>query len=142
MSSYLNFMGQTEEAFAFYASVFGTEVRGPIMRMGDLPPGPGQPPLPEAERGLVMHMELPIAGGHVLMGTDLLESMGHQIRVGNNITLNVQTDSVEEADRLFAALSQDGTDTQGMVAMPWGYWGVTLDRFSIRWMINGPAATA
>lgn len=81
VSTYLNFMGNTEEAFAFYASVFGTEYSVPIMRFGDMPGGPGAPELPELERSQVLHVELPILAGHVIMGTDMLESMGHELRV-------------------------------------------------------------
>jgi PhnB protein len=137
VSTYLNFMGETEEAFAFYASVFGTEPSVPIMRMGDMPPPPGAPELSEYERSLVMHVELPILDGHVLMGTDMLESMGHTLRIGNNTTLNLEPDSKVEAERLFAALSEGGSDTVGLDPMPWGsLWGVTLDRFGIRWMFN------
>ena len=137
VSTYLNFMGDTEEAFAFYGSVFGTEPSVPIMRMGDMPAPPGVPELAEHERSLVMHVELPILDGHVLMGTDMLESMGHTLRIGNNTTLNLEPDSKEEAERLFAALSEGGSDTVGLDPMPWGsLWGVTLDRFGIRWMFN------
>jgi PhnB protein len=35
VSTYLNFMGTAEEAFRFYRSVFGTDLLGPIWRMGD-----------------------------------------------------------------------------------------------------------
>ena len=137
VSTYLNFMGNTEEAFNFYASVFGTEFSVPISRMGDNPAPPGAPELPEHERSLVMHVELPILAGHVIMGTDMLESMGHELRVGNNTTLNLEPDTREEAERLFAALSDGGSDTVGLDLMPWGsYWGVTLDRFGVRWMFN------
>ncbi|MGO9656908.1 MAG: hypothetical protein ACLP7F_00870 [Acidimicrobiales bacterium] len=75
--TYLNFMGETEEAFNFYSSIFGTEITGEIARMGDMPSGPGAPELPHAEKKLVAHVELPILAGHVLMGTDMLGSMGH-----------------------------------------------------------------
>ena len=37
VSTYLNFMGRSEEAFNFYRSVFGTELLGPISRLGDMP---------------------------------------------------------------------------------------------------------
>jgi PhnB protein len=73
VSTYLNFMGNTEEAFNFYKSVFGTEFLSPISRMGDMPPSPGRPELSEAENEMVMHVELPILAGHVIMGTDMLE---------------------------------------------------------------------
>jgi PhnB protein len=137
VSTYLNFMGNTEEAFTFYASVFGTELEGPVMRIGDMPPGPGMPEVTDAEKAMVMHIELPILAGHMLMGTDMLESMGHQLRIGNNTTLNLETDSRAETDRLYAALSEGGQDASGLQDMPWGaYWGTCLDRFGVRWMFN------
>ena len=137
VSTYLNFMGNTEEAFAFYSSVFGTEYSVPIMRFGDMPAGPGAPELAEHERSQVLHVELPILAGHVIMGTDMLESMGHELRVGNNTTLNLEPDTREEADRLYAALCDGGSDSVGLQEMPWGsYWGTCLDKFGVRWMFN------
>jgi PhnB protein len=101
VSTYLNFMGQTEEAFNFYRSIFGTEFIGEIIRLGgDLGSGAGGPELAEAEKRLIMHIELPILAGHVLMGTDMLESMGHELRIGNNVTINLEPDTREETDRL------------------------------------------
>ncbi|HUI04743.1 MAG TPA: VOC family protein [Acidimicrobiales bacterium] len=139
VSTYLNFMGTTEEAFTFYRGVFGTEFAGPVVRMGDMPGGPGGTPLPEAEKALVAHVELPILAGHVLMGTDILESMGHELRPGNSVTINLEPDSRAETERLYAALSEGGTDSTGLQDMPWGYWGCTLDRFGVRWMFSGPS---
>lgn len=137
VSTYVNFLGNTEEAFEFYRSVFGTDYIGTIARMGDVPSNPGVPPLSEAEQRMVMHIELPILGGHVLMGTDMIESMGHQLRIGNNTTIMLEPDTRAEADRLYAALSVDSTEATGMMDMPWAaYWGVCLDRFGIRWMVN------
>jgi PhnB protein len=140
VATYLNFMGNTEEAFTFYKEVFGTEFQGPIMRLGDGPAGPGAPALTEAEQQMIMHIELPILGGHVLMGTDMLESMGQHLRVGNNTTLSLMIDTREETERLYGLLSQGSTESAPLSDMPWGYWGVCLDRFSVRWMFNGPAA--
>lgn len=135
VNTYLNFQGQTEEAFGFYAGTFGTEVTM-LSRYSDMPAaGPGE--LPAEERNLVMHAELPIIGGHLLMATDMLGSMGQQTRIGNNTTLCLDVDSREEADRLYDALSEGGSEASPMADMPWGaYWGVTLDRYGIRWMIN------
>jgi PhnB protein len=135
VATYLNFQGQAEEAFTFYAKTFGTEI-SMLSRYSDMPSmGPGE--LPAGERGLVMHAELPIVAGHVLMATDMLESMGQQIRVGNNTTLCVDVDSRDEADRVYAALSEGGSEGSPMADMPWGsYWGVVLDRYGIRWMVN------
>jgi PhnB protein len=135
VSTYLNFQGTTEEAFHFYGSVFGTKVTSPIARIGDFPTQPGMPELSEDEKKLVAHIELPILAGHVLMGTDMLESMG-KLQIGNNITINLNTDTRAEADRLYAALSEGGSESTGMQEVPWGYWGVTLDRYGVRWMFN------
>jgi PhnB protein len=140
VSTYLNFMGNTEEAFEAYRSVFGTDYLSPMFRMGDAPADPSMPALTDAEKGMVMHVELPILAGHVLMGTDVIESMGQQLRIGNNTTINLEPDTREETDRLYAALSEGGSDCSGMSDMFWGsYWGTCLDRFGVRWMFNHTA---
>lgn len=141
VSTYLNFMGNTEEAFEFYRKVFGTEFLAPIQRMGDVP-GMGEQ-LADDEKNLVMHVELPILGGHVIMATDMIPSSGHELRVGNNTTLNLEPDSLEETQRLYDALSEGGSDGSGLQQMFWGAtWGSCLDRFGIRWMFNfAPAST-
>jgi PhnB protein len=137
VSTYLNFMGTTEEAFVFYRSVFGTELLAPIARMGDMPQDPNGPPLTEEEKNLVMHVELPILGGHVLMATDMLASQGHELRHGNNVTLNLELEDRLETERLFGQLSEGGSDVFGLQDMPWGaYWGTCADRYGVRWMFN------
>ena len=136
VSTYLNFDGTTEAAFDYYAKTFGTEITS-ITRMGEMPSGPGQPALPDSERKLVANVQLPILAGHVLMGTDILASMGHTLNVGNNVTINLEPDTRAETDRLYAALSDGGSDASGLSDMPWGaYWGTCLDRFGVRWMFN------
>jgi PhnB protein len=141
VSTYLNFMGNAEEAFEFYRGVFGTEFVAPIQRLGDVPADPGGPTLTAAERQMVLHVELPILGGHVLMATDMVESMGHELRIGNNTTINLEPDSREEAQRLYDALSEGASDCAPLADMFWGAtWGTCLDRFGVRWMFNFAAA--
>ena len=135
-STYLNFMGKTEEAFRFYASVFGTEL-SPINRMGEVPPAPGMPALSDADKNAVMHVSLPILGGHVLMGTDMLESMGHKLIVGNNVHINLAPDTRAETERLFERLAEGGTIEMPLQDMFWGdYFGSLTDKFGISWMFN------
>lgn len=137
VSTYLNFPGTTEEAFGFYRSVFGGEFDGPIHRFADVPPSPGQPPLAEADRQLVMHVELPILAGHVLMGTDAPESMGFKVTPGNQVHINLEPDTRAEADRLFEGLAAGGQVEVPMQDMFWGaYFGSFTDRYGVRWMIN------
>lgn len=136
VSIYLNFMGKTEEAFNFYKSVFRTEFEGPLMRMSDLPQQPGMPPLAQEEKDKVMHVTLPILGGTKIMATDMLESLGHKLIEGNNVTINLEPDSKEETDRLFNRLSDGGSEIAPMRDEFWGYWGCCKDKFGIRWMFN------
>ena len=136
VSIYLNFAGNAEEAFNYYKSIFHTEFQGPLMRMSDIPAQPGMPPLPEAEKNRVMHVALPILGGTKLMATDTLESMGHKLIEGNNVTINLEPDSREETDRLFSALSDGGSEIAPMRDEFWGYWGCCKDKFGVRWMFN------
>ena len=135
-STYLNFPRSTEAAFAFYKTVFQTEYTGPIHRFDSVPPNPEQP-LADADKYLVMHVELPILGGHILMGTDAPESMGFNCKPGTNIYINLEPDTREEADRLFSALSEGGEVEMPLQDMFWGaYFGSLTDRFGVQWMVN------
>jgi PhnB protein len=137
VSTYLNFMGNTFEAFEFYRGVFGTEYLAPPTRFRDMPGG--APPLPEHELDMILHIELPILGGHVLMATEMLASAGHTLERGNNVSINLEPDSRAEADDIYSRLSVGSLDATGMAEMPWGaYWCSFIDRFGIRWMINAP----
>ncbi|OGD83596.1 glyoxalase [Candidatus Collierbacteria bacterium RIFOXYD1_FULL_40_9] len=137
VSTYLNFKRETEQAFSFYKSVFGGEYVGEIMRLGQVPAQPGQPPLPEEDKNLVMHIELPILGGHSLHGTDAPESMGFKLNFGNNVYIMLNPDTREETDKLFAALSEGGKVEMPMQDMFWGdYYGSLCDKFGVQWMFN------
>ncbi len=139
VSTYLNFPRSTEEAFLFYKSVFKTEFVAPINRFGDIPQHPDQPPMVESDKNLVMHVELPILGGHILMGTDAPETMGFTLQAGNNVFINLEPDNRSETDRLFKALSDGGKVDMPLQEMFWGgYFGSLQDKFGIRWMFNCP----
>jgi len=135
-SIYLNFMGNAEEAFNLYKKVFKSEFSNGPMRFSDTPPQPGATALPEADRNKIMHVSLPILGGTQIMGTDMLESMGHKLVEGNNFTISLSPDTKQEADRLFKELSAGGADAVAPHDEFWGYWGTCKDRFGIRWMFN------
>ena len=138
VSTYLNFERDTEAAFNFYKSLFGGSFEGPgIMRMGDAPPQEGMPPLSDADKKLVMHVELKILGSHSLMGTDAPESMGFKLNKGNNVFINLQPDTRKETDKLFKGLSAGGKVTMELQDMFWGdYFGSCVDKFGVNWMFN------
>ena len=137
VSLYLNFERNTEEAFLFYQSVFGGEFTGGMHRMGEVPQQEGQPQMSEEDKNLIMHVNLPILGGFELMGTDAPESMGFKIKPGNNIFINLLTDTRIETDALFAKLSEGGKIDMPLQEMFWGdYYGSLTDKFGIQWMFN------
>ena len=137
VGTYLNFSRSTEAAFVFCRGVFGTEFSGPIARFKDIPPQPGQPPLPEQDGNLVMHVALPILGGHMLMGTDAPDSMGFKLRQGNNVHINLEADTRSETNRLFRLLAEGGKVETPLQEMFWGsYFGNLTDKFGVQWMFN------
>ena len=142
VSTYLNFARNTEEAFNYYKKVFGTDFVGPIARFGEIPPQPGQPAVPDADKNLIMHISLPILGGHVIMGTDAPESMGFKLKQGNNVYINLSPDTRVETDRLFKALGEGGTVEMPLAEQFWGdYFGSRKDRFGVQWMFNCTSKT-
>jgi PhnB protein len=136
-STYLNFPGNCEEAFNFYRNVFGGDFAGEIARYADVPPSTEFPPLPESDMNMVIHVALPITGGHMLMGSDAPSSMGFTVTQGNNVHINLEPDTREETERLFKALSEGGKVTMKLQDMFWGaYFGSCIDKYGISWMVN------
>ena len=138
VSTYLNFSRNTEEAFNFYKSVFGGEFGGMgISRFGQIPPSDEMPAIAEADKNLIMHIELPILGGHILMGTDAPETMNFKLNFGNNVHINLEPDTREETKKLFSALSAGGHVEMDLQDMFWGdYFGSCKDKFGVQWMFN------
>jgi PhnB protein len=140
VSTYLNFAGNTEEAFEFYKSVFGTEYLGPIARHGDVPVPEGQPGPSDELKNLVINVALPILGGHVLMGTDAVPEMGFNVVQGNNSYICLHPDTRAEADTLFAKLSAGGEVEMDLAEQFWGdYFASWTDKFGTKWMVNTSA---
>lgn len=136
--TYLNFPGNTEEAFLFYKSVFKTEFSGKgLQRFGDIPADAGHPPVADAIKKMVLHVELPILGGHILMATDAPTEMGMTLTQGNNMHICLEPETKTETKKLFDALSEGGNIVMPLADMFFGaYFGECTDRFGINWMFN------
>ncbi len=141
VNPYLTFLGNCEEAFNFYKSVFGGEF-GYMGRFSEMPPDPKYP-MSEESKNKIMHVSLPLSNGSVLMGSDTGGEWGAKTVVGNNISLSLNAGSKEEADSLFAKLTEGGTATMPMSDTFWGdYFGMLTDPFGINWMISFNAKAA
>ncbi len=135
INPYLNFNGNTEEAFNFYKSVFGGEFAA-VMRFGETA-GCDAMPIAENEKDKIMHIALPIGNGDLLMATDFIESMGQTLVEGNNYSISISAESREEADKLFGGLLEGGKVKMPLADAFWGdYFGMLQDKFGVRWMVS------
>lgn len=135
LNHYLNFNGQAEQAFLFYQSVFGGEFSY-LSRFGDMPAS--EFPLAEHERGLILHICLPINEYTNLMGSDHCGAVPYELIQGNNhyISINIEHDEME-ARRLFNQLSVHGHVEMQLEKTFWGaLYGAFTDQFGIKWMVN------
>jgi PhnB protein len=134
LNTYLFFDGTCAEAFDHYRRVFGGEFTA-RMTYGEAPQD--ELKVPEAERGRIMHISLPI-GSSVLMGSDTTASEGAPPRSSNAFAISYSAPSRQDADAKFATLQEGG----GSAAMPmsdtfWGaYFGMLKDRFGVHWMVS------
>ena len=134
INPYLNFNGNTEQAFNFYKSVFGGDFLT-VMRFKDAPQQCDK--LAPADKDKIMHIALPIGDGNVLMATDSLESMGQKLTPGNNFSIAIAPKSRQEAERIFHGLSTEGKVQMPLQDMFWGaYFGMLTDQFGVQWMVN------
>ena len=133
INPYLNFNGNTEEAFNFYKAVFGGEFLA-VMRFKD---NAECAQVSESDKNRIMHIALPIGNGNILMATDSLESLGQKLTVGNNFYICLSPESKKEAEKLFNGLSAGGKIEMPLQDMFWGaYYGSFADKFGVQWMVN------
>ncbi len=132
INPYLNFNGNTEEAFNFYKSIFGGKFTV-LQRFKDTPEGDK---VPKEAREKIMHIALQI-GNNILMATDVIESMGQKLTTGNNFYISIEAESKKEAETLYSNLSKGGKIEMALGDAFWGaYFGIFADKFGVQWMIN------
>ncbi|HZW39374.1 MAG TPA: VOC family protein [Ignavibacteriaceae bacterium] len=133
VNPYLNFNGNCEEAFNFYSSALGKEVR--IMRFKDTPPEARQG-ISDKENDKVMHCEIVLSEGQSVMGSDIPESFG-KATIGQNTAISVEVDSENEVNKIFEKLSSGGEVTMKPGKAFWGaYFAMCTDKFGIHWMVG------
>ena len=137
INPYLTFNGNCEEAFNFYQSVFGTRISH-ISRFADMPSMEGKEnSMSDIDGNKIMHISLPIGENDILMGSDSSDAFGQVTVMGNNFSISIDTDSKEEADRLYSALAEGGKKSMPMDQSSWGsYFGMLSDKFGIQWMVS------
>ena len=134
----LNFNGNCEEAFKFYANALQAKIDA-TNYYREMPTDPNQPMDP-AYADKVMHSSISKDGKLVLMGADLLPGMSPEYIVGSNLEICVMPEDKAECDRVFAALSEGGTVVMPMEDQFWGdYFGACKDKYGFGWMVICPS---
>ena len=135
LNPYLSFKGTCEEAFNFYKSVFGSEFLI-VSRFMDMPENPDYPVF-ESDKEKIMHIYLPISNETALYGCDTSQAFEKSTVTGNNISLSIETETIEEATRIFNGLSDGGIITMPLDKTFWdAYFGMFTDKYGINWMVN------
>ena len=127
---YLNYAGNGEQAFRFYEQQLGGRITG-MMTHGE------QPGRPNVPAGWILHARIEI-GGTVLMGADI---PGAEPMRSAYLTLTL--DSAEEAERVYAVLSEGGQIFMKMEETFFASrFAMLRDRFGTSWMLlhERPAA--
>ena len=134
INPWINFNGNAKEAFTFYKSVFGGEF-AKIVRFKDIASTEFQ--VAEKEENKIMYIALPIGTTTMLIANDVPEVLGRVNEQENRSKILVNTESKEEADKLFTGLS-DGGEVEGpMGDGPYGsYMGMFRDKYGIEWIIE------
>ena len=127
LNPYLSFPGTAREAMEFYRTVFGGTLN--INTFGEL----GNPDTAVADK--IMHAMLESDRGYTLMASDLAPGMEH--KPGENITISLSGDDVDELRGYWEKLSAGGTVTMPLQKQVWGdEFGMCTDQFGVPWLVN------
>jgi PhnB protein len=122
---YLNYRGNCEEAFRFYEEHLGGRTTG-VVRHGSQP----SPGIPADWGEKVLHARIEI-GGTVLMGADIPQSEPMR-----SAYLSLSLDSEDEAERVYALLTDGGEIFMSMERTPFANrFAMLRDRFGTSWML-------
>jgi PhnB protein len=129
LSPYLTFGGTCRDAMNFYAACLGVEMDMISTFAGT----PAETHVPPEWRDKIMHASLQYRGA-TLMASD---GMGPGDVKHEGFSVSVQATSIDDAERLFAALGAGGTVTIPLEETFWASrFGVLTDQFGVSWMIN------
>jgi PhnB protein len=124
--------GKCREAFDFYAQALG----GKVVSVSTFSEMPGAcEHLPADAMAKVANAHL-VAGGVSIMGSDNVMGVENG-EARNDTTVNVDVDTIDEAERVFTALSAGGKVEMALAESPWALrFAMFTDRYGKPWMVN------
>lgn len=113
-------------ALKFYKDVLNAEVE-------TIPFSSAPLEIPEEER--ILHGTVKIGDTVILMASH--STPGQKLISGDNSHISINAGNLEEATRMFTALSQDGDVSIPFEDAFWGArFGIVTDQFGVSWMVN------
>jgi len=129
LNPYLTFNGRCEEAFKYYERC----LNGKMLMMMPHEGTPAEAHVAPEWRKKIMHARLQV-GDALLMGSDAPPDR-YQPMSGFSVSLGVDTPA--DAERIFAALADNGTVRMPLQQTFWAArFGMLTDQFGTPWMIN------
>jgi PhnB protein len=129
LNPYLTFNGQCEAAFKFYEKCLGGKIEAMMTHAGT----PAEQHVPSEWRNKILHARLSV-GDQVLMASDAPPDR-YEKPQGFSVSLNI--DKPSEADRIFRALSENGSVQMPLQQTFWAArFGMCVVRFGTPWMVN------
>ena len=132
VTTYIHFDGSCREAMSFYQKCLGGD-----LQLVPYPGANGQPSTDPAAK--IMHSYLSRDGAPLLMASDT--SPEGPVKAGNNFSVAVECDNLDEIQRLFAEIGAHGSVRLPLSDTPWGArFGMLTDQFCVQWLFNCPLA--
>ncbi len=134
LNPYLNFRDTTRQAMEFYQGVFGGELR--LSTFAEFNASPDA-----SESDKIMHAQLEGEHGITFMAADTPNSM--EYTPGTNFNMSLSGDDEALLRGYFEKLAEGGSVTMPLEKAPWGdTFGMLVDRFGVRWLVNVSAPHA
>ncbi|HLU22786.1 MAG TPA: VOC family protein [Bacillaceae bacterium] len=130
LNPYIRFDGNARDAIMFYVNVFKLE-EPQIMTFGSIH---SEEELPPGAKDLVMHTELRIAGGNLMISDNF---PGMPLQQGNNFSLGYISNKETEIREAFEKLKDGGSVIMELQETPWTKcYGSIKDKFNIEWQFS------
>jgi PhnB protein len=127
LNPYIGFSGNARQAVEFYRDVLGGDLAvNTYGESGGAAPG---------DEDKIMHAQLETPAGYTLMVSDMPGGM--EASGGGTISISLSGDDADDLRGYFTKLAEGGAVTMPLEKQVWGdEFGMCVDRFGIRWMVN------
>ena len=129
LNTYLYFAGNCKEALTFYEET----IDGKVLFSMPFGGSPAEGMMPPGWEEKILHATIRI-GNQTVLASDT--PPGHSA-TRERFALSLEVESVAEAERVFAALTEGGQVTMAMVPTFWSpMFGMGKDRFGTPWIVG------